>query len=468
MNIKSLRARQPKPLLRTDVYRSIPPKDLTPKALELLSRPRYIADPSAILFVYRKNAADGTDVSVAIRAFVQLGFLFDPNSFFSTADKQVLTRHRYFKCLAHDLTSLRERIPDAAAPVLLYAMTCLEYRCAPLLPTLLDAVERHLKSWSTEVLTLLMYSLASLGFGHVDHAAPLIFETMDGDLSRDYSSLCRQVAQQLHLRDKALPGDAVPSLHGWARAAFAVSMAGLSDFETQAGGALLPKLVANACEEIGTREALDASGWAQFFLYQILYCVDVEKPRCEEDVKRAIPMWIQERLHERWLDSIILQAQPQGADRLQSDVDQSLRRTNTQALLNCSCGRPWDEQHCWFAGFYLEPKVALECDSMMPMQPGHLRPSGWLAMKSRLLRKMGFNVVTIHRPLWERLTEDQKDEQILRLRTQVGYRHSQELERQSKRTRQKPHVHKGTESRKRDWHRLPMPPSDVEAAAPTT
>jgi len=28
-----------------------------------------------------------------------------------------------------------------------------------------------------------------------------------------------------------------------------------------------------------------------------------------------------------------------------------------QALLNCSFGREWDEQHCWFAGFLMEPKA---------------------------------------------------------------------------------------------------------------
>lgn len=32
----------------------------------------------------------------------------------------------------------------------------------------------------------------------------------------------------------------------------------------------------------------------------------------------------------------------------------------SEALLNCSFGRDWDEQHCWFAGFLLEPKVRHE------------------------------------------------------------------------------------------------------------
>merc|ERR1712023_445265 len=110
----------------------------------------------------------------------------------------------------------------------------------------------------------------------------------------------------------------------------------------------------------------------------------------------------------------------------------------TQALLNCSFGRDWDEQHCWFAGFMLEPKVALECDSMMPLGPGRPRPSGWLSLKSRILRKTGFKVVTLHDCFWTHLSEDQKDEQIMRLRAEAGYRHNRELEKQRKKIRQEP------------------------------
>jgi len=171
-------------------------------------------------------------------------------------------------------------------------------------------------------------------------------------------------------------------------------------------------------------------------------------------------MWIQERLHERWLDSIVLPAQPQGADKMQRDVDASLQRTNTQALLNCSVGRDWDEQHCWFAGFLLEPKIALECDSMLPLGPGRPRSSGWLSLKSRLLKKMGYTVVTMHRCFWEKLTEDQKDEQIRRLRVQCGYKHNQELERREKKIRQTPHTYKGLEPKKKEWQPEPQPRSE--------
>merc|ERR1712187_795450 len=104
-------------------------------------------------------------------------------------------------------------------------------------------------------------------------------------------------------------------------------MAGLYDIPRGDGHAI-PALVSAASACIERQENLDNSGWAQFFLYQTLYCVDVEKPACEDAVKRAMPMWIQERLHMRWLDSIVLLAQPQGADRLQTDIDQALKRTS--------------------------------------------------------------------------------------------------------------------------------------------
>lgn len=47
---------------------------------------------------------------------------------------------------------------------------------------------------------------------------------------------------------------------------------------------ILPIFVARACEQLTTKEELIGSGWAQFFLYQTIYCADVEKPSCEEAV----------------------------------------------------------------------------------------------------------------------------------------------------------------------------------------
>lgn len=62
-----------------------------------------------------------------------------------------------------------------------------------------------------------------------------------------------------------------------------------------------------------SEEQLEHSGWLQFFLYQSLYCADVEKPRAEEAMKRAVPFALQKALHMRWLDSILVNAQPQAS-----------------------------------------------------------------------------------------------------------------------------------------------------------
>ncbi|CAL1169324.1 unnamed protein product [Cladocopium goreaui] len=455
VSMEALRARQPKELLQTDVFRTVPPEDLTPTDLADLASAEVATNPAKVLEIYRRHVmSGGMDATVFIRAFAQLGFLFDPNCFFSAADRQILTRHKHFRCLAHDLWKVREDLPDAVVPLLLYSMNCLDYRCAPLLPQLLEVTRRHLATWRVEALSLLLHSIASLGIGGT---SPLIFDDAAGHRSGDFAGLTAKLAQELALR----PFEE-DSVQDWARAAFGMVMAEDYDVEGPEGH-VLPLLVARACELLPTKTELENSGWAQFFLYQTLYCVDVEKPACEEAVKRAMPMWIQEVLHHRWLDHIVLLAQPQGADEMQRDVDRCLQRTNTQALLNCSFGREWDEQHCWFAGFLMEPKVALECDSMLPLGMGRPRPSGWLALKSRVARKVGFRVVTLHDCFWRHLTEDQKDEQMLRMRAQMGYQHDPGLEKIQKKIRQTPHTYKGLETKRKEWTPQPGPPSDDTA-----
>lgn len=458
ISLDALRARQPKELLQSDVYQAVPPEDLAPQDLEELASNSVLIDPAKVLQVYRKHVMsdDQPDVAVLVRAFTQLGFIFDPNSFYSTADRQILITHKHFRQLAHDLVEARLDLPTEVAPLLIYAMSCLEYRCGPLLATLLDIVESHVHLWRPEILTLILHSCASLG---LTSGVRIEFDLQDRGRTRDYSHVSRLLLEELIRRLDFPEACNQMSTQDWARACFAAVMTDLYDVPCGEGFAL-PVLVTAACEHIEKLEDLETSGWAQFFLYQTLYCVDVEKPACEEAVKRAMPMWIQEKLHMRWLDSVVLHAQPQGADTMQVEVDAALKRTGTQASLNCSVGRDWDEQHCWFAGFLLNPKIALECDSMLPLGPGRPLPSGWLALKVRVLQKMGHKAVTIHRCFWDKLSEDQKDEQILYLRSQVGYRHDKERAKQERPVRQEPHIYKGMERKESDWRPLPSPPSE--------
>ena len=141
--------RQPRELLQTDVFRTVPPEDLTPTDLAELATAEVATDPARVMQIYRRHVESGgmdatagqifvlplgavvsssfqqvarllgPSKQVFIRTWAQLGFLFDPNSFFSSADRQNLTRHKHFRCLAHDLWKVRADVPDAAVPLLL-------------------------------------------------------------------------------------------------------------------------------------------------------------------------------------------------------------------------------------------------------------------------------------------------------------------------------------------------------------
>eukprot|EP00921_Rhytidocystis_pertsovi_P015122 GHVQ01024176.1.p3 GENE.GHVQ01024176.1~~GHVQ01024176.1.p3 ORF type:complete len:148 (+),score=12.13 GHVQ01024176.1:1975-2418(+) len=102
---------------------------------------------------------------------------------------------------------------------------------------------------------------------------------------------------------------------------------------------------------------------------------------------------------------------------LQLDMNDVLKRLDVKdALINCSAGRPWDEQHCWFAGHIIKSKnLALEYDHLLPVGPGRPKVSGLIHLKSRLFNIFGFTVATIHKCYWDMLKDSQKDVQLQRL-----------------------------------------------------
>lgn len=85
--------------------------------------------------------------------------------------------------------------------------------------------------------------------------------------------------------------------------------------------------------------------------------------------------------------------------------------------------------HDRFAGHRIgtDPKTskggwAIECDILQPLGPdGRQKVSGWLRLKTRMLREFGLKVVTFHKCHWSKLTTDQRDDQILKVRALLGY-----------------------------------------------
>lgn len=49
---------------------------------------------------------------------------------------------------------------------------------------------------------------------------------------------------------------------------------------------VVPWLLREACKDLNLTN-LGHSGWVQYYLYQTLYCCDVEKPESEEQIKRV-------------------------------------------------------------------------------------------------------------------------------------------------------------------------------------
>jgi hypothetical protein len=378
---------------------AIPPGELWKHYASMVQSSQ--GDPGTIMDAVRDymRSDDDVDVRFLVTALAELGSSFDPNSFWATGDKQILTRNMYFKFLISDLIEGKSSISGDQASLILYSLACLEYRPARLMPHLMSLVRDNLGSWSLEVLSNLAWSISSLNVSD--------------------QTIVKELLSEAITRFGEYPETG--SVHDWSQLAFACTVSG----EYESGCA---KFLANACSRLRTTAHLDRSGWAQFWIYQTLYCVDVEKPSNTMEIQKAVPMWIQERLHFRWLDGILTTCQPQGADLFQLDVDAALKRTNTQALINCSVARETDDHPCWFVGHKLNPKIALEYNSALPDEAGQFETSGWLALKKRILARLGYTTVVLNQRSWNRLTEQQKDEQIMLIRLKLGYSHDANLE----------------------------------------
>ena len=358
-------------------------------------------DPGTIMKAVRQymKSDDNLDIQFLVTALGELGSSFDPNSFWAAGDKQILTSNQYFKFLISDLIEAKDQIDAAQVPLVLFSLAALEYRPARLMDILIEHVRKNLSKWKLQVLSSFAWSLSSLNVA-------------DEDILRD-------IFNEAKVRFGEYPETG--SLHDWAQLSFACVLKG--DYSHG-----IETFLHNASTHLRTTAQLDRSGWAQFWIHQCLYCADIEKSENLKEIQKAVPTWIQQRLSFRWLDGILTNCQPQGADLLQLDVDAALKRTNTQALINCSAGRENDEQHAWFVGHKLNPKIAFEYNSYLATSAGDFRPSGWLELKKRILQRIGFSVVVFNKPNWNQLTDTQKDEQIMLLRAQLGYIHDAGLE----------------------------------------
>ncbi|KAF8817787.1 hypothetical protein IE077_001374 [Cardiosporidium cionae] len=396
----------------SSVPTSVPPSEL-PRFFHTKLSSAY-SNPRSILKIYRDyiKIDDYPSYPWLIRCFCQLGNVFGFNSYWSTYDKQKLQSVPTFKYLIYDIIERKTLIKSNYIPRLLYAMAALEYRAWQLLPDLLDGIEENLQHWRLPTMANMILALALLGIG--DFSGDNRFGPQT-DLSKNYNDIVYKLIVEVKARSLDEKEIDVTTAFDWAGMSYAMVLLGMYECPT-ADASPLPMFLRKTSEMINTVN-LEHSGWVQYFMYQVLYCTDVENPSNAIDIKKAIPMDIQELLHTRWLKDIVLNGQKQGTELLQMESDVLLRQLRvTDALINCSVGRPWDEQHCWFVGHLLRSRnLAIEYDYLLPIGPGRPKISGTLQCRQRLLQKFGYSSATIHKCFWNSLDEEEKYLQISNL-----------------------------------------------------
>lgn len=398
-----LDARQPRNIRKLKAFHGVPPTDLTSHFFEKLNG--CYGNPRSIMRAYVEYQAitDHPDLNWLIRCFCQLGNAFGFNSFWSTKDRQLIQSTTKFKEMVFDIIEKKHEIHYRKAPRILYAMAALEYRSHLLFEPVVEMIDTHLNEYKPGALANASVSLALLGFGGGNDKDQNQIGNLEEN-SKNYSDLvkkiiCRVLELEPSAKKELLPAD-------WAGMAYALTVFG--DYELLDGKAL-PKLLRNACEAAGND--LKKAGWARYWMYQTLYCTDVEKPANEIFIKKAVPLSVQQQLHTDWLDEIVLHAQPQGSENLQKDFDECLSKLRVRdALINCSAGRAFDEQHCWFTGHLIKSRdLALEYDHLHPLGLDRPRASGHVQLKTRILKHLGLNVATVHKCFWDQLEPAQKD-----------------------------------------------------------
>ncbi|GAB65787.1 hypothetical protein PCYB_072890 [Plasmodium cynomolgi strain B] len=410
---------------KIDLFDFVPPENFVSSYFEKLdkcySNPRSIL--RCVMWCLRKEEGlykdyiekeDYPNYNWLVRCFCQLANVFGFNSFWSVKDKQAIHELKLFKFLVYDLIERKEKIKSRHCPRLLYAMCCLDYRCYYLLPTILELIEIDLHKFRVPTLSMISFCLTYLGLTNQD----VQFGSYD-NLSRSYN-LIEKILNRIYDRREEEKGDMTNFC--WSLLAYVLVINNMYVFPFKDEGrgeistSFLPEILKNACEGL-TRENIAESGWIQYYLYMTLYCCDVEKPRNERMIKESVPFFIQEYLHLKWLDNILITAQNQGSEKMQLEMESIIQKLQLKNFfINLSVGRKIDEQHCFFASHFYKPlNLCIEYDYFHPI--GFNRPlvSGTISLKNRIFKKLNFNVVNIHKCFWDTLTEEQKESQLVRV-----------------------------------------------------
>ncbi|KEG01829.1 hypothetical protein YYE_03348 [Plasmodium vinckei vinckei] len=403
---------------KVDLFDFVPPENFLSSYFQKLDK--CYSNPRSILRLYKDyiEREDYPNYNWIVRCFCQLANVFGFNSFWSTKDKQALHELKLFKYLIYDLVEGKEYIKERHCPRLLYAMCCLDYRCYFLLPSILEIIEKNIDRYRIPTLCMISFSLSYLGLINKD-----IQFGSENHLSRNYNTIIK-ILQNIYERKNEALNDTTNFC--WALLGYVIVINNLYEFPKN-GISFLPEILRNACNGL-TKENISESGWVQYFLYITLYCCDVEKPINESEIKQSIPYFIQEYLHLKWLDNILITSQNQGSEKMQLEVENIIQKLQLKNFfINLSVGRPIDEQHCFFTSHFYKPlNLCIEYDYFQPIGLNRPLVSGILTLKNRIFKKFNLNVVNIHKCYWDLLKDEQKEQQLIKIIETFQTKHNKE------------------------------------------
>ena len=298
---KLMRQFQPKELVQNQRFKAIPPEKLEPTFQSMLGKQSVLADPGKILKLYASyvKRVEEPEAKVLVQAFCGVGMNFHPNTFLTTQDRQTVTNFRGFKELCHDLNEKKNQISAKEAPKLLFAMACLEYRFWQLAPTLLDLIVENVDRYNFSALSNVFYSLAVLNIGNAFENGAVEACCFGGEdsLSEDYSHVAQLVLDTILEKHCGVEASAVEDSENVKKSELIPSPNVAQELAQVMFSCVLlnvwdprmPELMKGVCENLTSKEQLDDSGWLGYFIYQTLYCADVQKPEVELALKKSVP-----------------------------------------------------------------------------------------------------------------------------------------------------------------------------------
>ncbi|SOV76399.1 conserved Plasmodium protein, unknown function [Plasmodium sp. gorilla clade G3] len=392
---------------KIDLFDFVPPENFVSSYFEKLDK--CYSNPRSILRLYKDyiEKEDYPNYNWLIRCFCQLANIFGFNSFWSVKDKEAIHELKLFKYLVYDLIEKKEKIKARHCPRLLYAMCCLDYRCYFLLPTILEIIEMNIEKYRFPTLCMISFCLSYLGLTNQS-----VQFGCENYLSRNYNLIIKIMH---NLYERRGEGKIDSTNFCWSLLSFVMVINNMYEYPSKENS-FLPEILKNACNSL-TKENIPESGWVQYFLYMTLYCCDVEKPSNELQIKESIPYYIQEYLHLKWLDNILITAQNQGSEKMQLEMENIINKLQLKNFfINLSVGRKIDEQHCFFTSHFYKPlNLCIEYDYFHPIGQNRPLVSGIISLKNRIFKKLNFNVVNIHKCYWDPLNDDQKEAQLIKI-----------------------------------------------------